>query len=558
MTLAITDLQHEQPQDTDTDDMPPLNHGFIMEHRAPKTELSEESLKQMYTEEYVDYLKEGLVVGDVVYLKGSTNATTTGGRLGPTDAQGNRHLQRSSDIDMYSQNPEVHARLLTAATKYTGGYRNTQENYTGTSKFQLDNGVTVDLNDGVKTALALQQVIKDFITTVEGMDSVGIDEPNITPTKSYLLREFRRLLADGNITPFDPKYLLSNNGFMPLESIVTQVKKNKYGDLEATVIDPYQIISRSQITEQAFRQSVQGKALGHVFPEHVLEYSPFYFALFLEFAREKDEKVYIENKALCFDIYANLLKMAREHVEGHIDIADREVLLRYKNKDPREIPQPALGPGSPIPYAATSLGLEDLVIRPKDEKDYKEVLHKLQKRAQLEFARSAASDTKEAILTFFVHYPFGGLIYPDFSKKHYVQNENKLEAEKLDEFGRRNHYFLERLAQIQHEFYPAHSVTAISTINPFEREQVEFMADKTAGSISEVMAMVLAADGYNVDTCEEAINELMGHWQPDQVLTDGWFYGDNETFDASLNREEILEHVKRFEHIAAYPFKDVQ
>ncbi len=524
------------------------NTDFRMEQRAPRLELSIADLEQIYTKEFITFLREGIPVGGCVYLKGSTASIYTAGKLGPTDNTGQRHIPRSSDIDLYSQSAAVHYGLMKAATHLSGEHRDITSNYTGTSKFVLTNGIHVDLNEGVKTAESLQAIIELLINTVEQMDSVGIDVPTM---KSFMLQRFKQMLFETQVTPFDPKHLLHLNGFMPLESPIIQVKKAQSGDLETAILDPYQIISRSRLVEQAETQRNLGNAYGHVFPEAVMGYSPFYIALCLEFAREKNEKVIINDKTLCVDIYANLLKMAREHVEGNTDIVDPQVIKNIK--DPKDFPKPALGEGSPIPYAAASLGFEDLVIRPQSEEDYAVVLQKLRKRAQLEFARSAASDTNEAILTFFIDYPFGGLIYPRFRDNHYLNAEVVADNEYLEKLNLRNHYFTQRLALLGSAFYPPHKLQAISTINPHEYEQIKFMADKTAASISEVMAMVLVADGYNADTCNEVVEELLEHWQPDQVLTQGWFYGDSENFNAQLSRDEIVEHIKRFQLVADLP-----
>jgi hypothetical protein len=539
--VVINDLKLEEA----TADTQPLQEpiavpvSFRMAHRAPRTELTSKDLESMFTKEFVDYLREGLPPGGCVYLKGSTAAFLTGGKLGPTSLTGDRHEQRSSDIDMYSQNEKVHESLVRAAHKLEGGYRETPDNYTGTYKFKLSNGVPVDLNDGAKTVGSLTKTVTTLIAQGEAL---GSHEADYSGIMRAVASHLSTMLQETDITPFDPKHRLALNGFMPLEATLIQVQKLPHGALEVSVLDPFNIIGSNHVLEQAEAQAQQGMAYGQVFSVESLEYSPFYVALYFEYMKASNERVYLEDKTICVDLYANLLKMAREHVEGNIDIVDPQLLNAVA--DLSMLPTPPLGPESPILLAAESLGFENLTIRPKSDVEYDEVLQKLRKRAHLEFARACASDTFEAINTFFMDYPFGGLIYPSFREQHYLQGKS---PEDEIEIGTRNGHFRDRLAYLRETFYPPKSVSAITTIYPFSTPSMAFNIEQGTSDISEVMAILLTAQGHNADTCGEILAEMVSSWQLSQTITDGWFYGDAESFDAQLTADKVLAHLKKFE-----------
>lgn len=512
---------------------------FQMIIKEPKVGLiTNEELTDALSPEVAQLLTEHLSEGDMVLIKGSVLDVFEGLPI-PADMYGKLHPNRRTDIDIFTETREVYSALVHATSKQQL-YPDSSSLYTENRKLRFENGISVDLNNGETVARALIQNVQQLISTIEELEDTVL----IHGTQQALVEELKKVYAELTVEPFRPIYALHCSGFLPLESVVLEVSKDN-GILQAELKDPYQIVQRAQIREQSQIHAINSERLnGIVFFEDQLQYSPYYWALVAEYARATDNRVFFENSDFIYYTYANILKLARKQVESNITLASSRQQIESLIQNPSSY-MTAISEYSPIQHAALSIGTEDLVLRPSDPLEYKEIIESLRKKAQLEFARAAASDPRHAIRAFFLDFPFGGLIYEQFRFDHYTTQDSLGDANTSK--GDRTYNFMQRLQLIFNQQYPLEQIPAITTINPDTPKPLMFNREASAKDMSEVIAIVLAADGYSAENCNDVLNELIDNWAPDRTLTDGWFYGSNEVFDATLNRENIVNHLQDFQ-----------
>lgn len=506
---------------------------YAMQFGEPKVGvISKNEAEHILTPQVIELVDASLRVGDSMYFKGSSIGVFSVKGF-PVTSDGYRHPERSSDIDVYPGDEEIRTAFLNACGRAATRQRSAT-NYSGRNTFTLKNDIKLDVNNIEALRTSLSRSLENLYLAIQNhIDDPKSDSP---PWESELLDDVSERISQLESAYFDPMDLLSQNGFMPLDSLVLKVTKlvDPIEDGEAPkerfvfeILDEYNMIGMNKVREQKLAQAQQGKFLGTVFSQESMAYSPYFMAMAFAALIDPEDPVYMDDPTFLLHMYSDVYKLHTDFVEGNVSID-----MQY---------------GSPINNMIQALRKGELPIRPKSKHEYQELLEQLKAKAQKEFCRAVASDAPSAVNAFLVTCRAGNQIYPNFERLFPADDAEFTYYDQLMTKIDRRH-FSERFNKIKRAMYPVKKIETISTIAQVSGEPGPmFENEKSPHSINEVFAWLMVSDGLTAETAEEVIEETAKNWVQKGAITSGWFFGDTTTFNMDFHKDDILGFMEIFE-----------